>query len=220
MSTKECPVCHKDISHLPGQSKFCSRTCYEDSYYGEARRLAKASIQEKPCLHCGTIFKPKTRKKTDYCTIDCIYKAKNARMKTEHLPRICEGCGQDFKPTRSFQVFCSYVCRNKVTYMKRVACIPAYQLRDMEAPMTIAQKMQLDADIAHREAIAREINEQELPLCTRCAIERVRDPEAPNMQCKDCVEITKAEEAVKEKCQHFFDDTKRCVVCGKVDVTV
>ena len=216
---RECLNCKADISMCVGQMRYCSRKCYEDKYYGSARRQAKASILEKSCNNCGLLFKPKTRKITNYCSPTCIYDARLKQAKMVLEPRNCEGCSEEFKPTRSFQMFYSPTCRNQVTVLKRATGMAAHEIRALQPQMTIKQKEQKDLNIAHAEALAKEMEEQELPLCTRCAVNKVKDPEAPNMECETCIKITNAEEKVKQPCQHFYDDSNRCVTCGEINVT-
>lgn len=191
--SRECLNCHKDINHLPGQSRYCSRTCYEEKYYGSFKAEAKALIKEKSCENCKQIFKPKTRRITRFCSINCIYEARNKALKVELEVRMCENCGEEFKPTRAFQVFCSPKCRNKTTYLKKMTGMSAQDLRSLEPVETMPQKLQKELDLAHAESLAKEMEEQDLPLCSRCAVNKVKDPEAPYMQCDECIKITEAE---------------------------
>lgn len=81
-------------------SKFCSVEC----------RNASMRIYDrtpKPCVICGTLFKPQTNK-SKYCSTSCM-----AIGQTTLTPVTCKHCGRTFTPTKSNKRYCSRDCYSK-----------------------------------------------------------------------------------------------------------
>lgn len=89
--------------------KFCSIQC-QRKYHNELR--PKKPLEEKHCLHCGTVFKTSnTRKK--FCNRNCDISYYNHRQpRRGPITAICKYCGVEFTTVASRAgVFCSKECR-------------------------------------------------------------------------------------------------------------
>lgn len=80
---KSCETCGSQFASYPvGRTRFCSVKCWR-----------------RPCIRCGSIFKPNTRRNV-YCSEQC--KRGNA---------VCEGCRKSFIPgKKTARRFCSRRC--------------------------------------------------------------------------------------------------------------
>lgn len=212
---KKCLHCNTRIDHRSGQAKYCSRFCYNDMLVKKYREQVKNGIVPIKCLYCKTEFLPTTRRQKKFCKFECSYRYRLNAMTGNKEERMCENCSDVFKPARAFSVFCSPKCRNQTTVLKRAMGVSAAELRALNPELTTAQRRQKDLNTAHAEVIAKELEEQDLPLCTLCAVNKVRDPEAPNQQCPSCILVTEAQERARQKCEHLYDTTNRCGICGE-----
>ena len=70
----------------------------------------------EPCVVCGRPMAfdcwvaPWVNK---LCSLACQRERRNARRRVVHQPRLCDGCGESFTPTRSDARFCSNACRQR-----------------------------------------------------------------------------------------------------------
>lgn len=107
-----CEKCGKAYKppnpNAPG--RYCSTAC---------AAAARTYIEERPCLHCGTVFKPKqsANKGKDvglYCSKAC-YSAAGRRAQ---FPKSCECCGSAFMARSSRAKFCTPECANFVSHLE------------------------------------------------------------------------------------------------------
>ena len=194
MKMRFCVICKAIITGMSPKANYCSRKCYNVYLTEKYKTEVRAQIKEKGCEYCGNAFMPKTRRETKYCSQLCAFDARDERSRVVREPKECENCREVFTPTRTFQIYCGTKCRNAVTVLKRTLGMSAPEYHALQPGMTFTEKAQQTADSAHAEAVAKELEEQDLPLCSRCAVNKVRDPEAPYQQCESCIKITEAEE--------------------------
>lgn len=217
---RKCVICKTAIGHKKRDAIYCSRFCYNKMITEQFRTENAARIVDRECVACKKIFRPKTNRSTKYCSVSCTYIARNEKMRVFHTKKECSNCHQEFQPTRVFQMFCCPECRSNASMFKKRYEMTAqdYHALPVTKPDTIAA--QIEADRTRAQAVAKELEEQELPLCTRCAVNKVRDPEAMYMQCPSCILVTEAEEKAKQKCDHMYDSTNRCGICGELNASV
>ena len=100
-----CQVCAKGFSVIACRgetAKYCSRGCYYKAMH------LKGSV-EKPCRHCGTVFRSSPSHQRIYCSRKCVKKAELSVWKPSFtfarkalLARgrlvACEQCGYDAAP--------------------------------------------------------------------------------------------------------------------------
>jgi hypothetical protein len=96
--TAVCQQCKKDFNIKAGTSgKFCSRKCSSDY-------LRSPETQDKKCLFCENLFKPR-RLETLFCSRKCW--SKYAQNKKEHK---CRNCNIAFISKHKHSKFCSKEC--------------------------------------------------------------------------------------------------------------
>jgi hypothetical protein len=107
--SNNCKNCNIILIGKPGQTRYCSKECQ----YKHLFAWRQAEKKEQLCEHCGNKFMPKTRRKTRFCSIPCMYKARELSLKvTTKIPvRNCDNCSSEYQPTRSFQKYCGPKCR-------------------------------------------------------------------------------------------------------------
>lgn len=190
---RRCLKCNTRIDNRPLQAKYCSKVCYNavatEKYRAEMRKL----IKEKSCQRCKVTFLPNGMREQKFCSTACNYMFRNEKAKVVHAVKDCMQCQESFRPVRSFQVFCSLECRNSAAMFRKQYDMPAQDYRAMPVQYTMEEAAKKQQDLAHAESLAKEMEEQDLPLCSRCAVNKVKDPEAPYMQCESCIKLTEAE---------------------------
>lgn len=97
-----CQMCHKNYYKRPAfaqTSRYCSRKCQS-----EGHRKFKTYAR---CPTCDESFLI-TKDNRKFCSIECL--------KTARPMKICEACGQQFRPYHTKQTgrFCSQRCKNKI----------------------------------------------------------------------------------------------------------
>jgi hypothetical protein len=124
--SRKCGTCAVDISSKKADAGYCSPKCYIKS----RNAWRKEGLHEQECLHCKGTFIPKTRKK--YCSIPCMYKAVEVRNKVVLENKDCVNCGESYKPSRSFQTYCSTKCRNMVRNMAMQSGVSISDINSIE----------------------------------------------------------------------------------------
>lgn len=192
---RSCKICNTRIDHRGLKAIYCSKFCYNNMLTEKYRAEMRARTPEKTCLTCGVKFKPESLHSRKFCTSACAYTARNAKMKVFHTKKQCVHCQEDFFPNRAFQLYCSITCRSAVAMFKKMYEMSAQDMNSLPTPQSMQESMQKQMNIAHAEALAKELEESGYPICTRCAVNRVKDPEAPYQQCPSCIPLTEAENA-------------------------
>lgn len=190
---RKCLQCNTSLEGLPKQSMYCSRLCYTKMLTARYRAEVQADIKPTTCQNCGKGFKPKTRRITKFCCSLCAYDFRDKQHKVTHGDRDCTQCGEQFTPSRAFQVFCSAKCRNIVTMIKRGTGISAQEYHAAPLPMTIEERVAQD-----RKAVASSRGDHStlpdgmtLPICVTCAQKQVSSIEEVN--CDDCIAMMRTE---------------------------
>lgn len=191
---RRCLKCNTRIDHRPQQAKYCSKVCYNAVKTEEYRTAMKKFITEKTCQRCQVVFLPNGMRMQKFCSSACNYMFRNEKAKVVHKPKDCAQCQETFTPVRSFQLFCSLECRNTAAMFKKKFDITASDYHGLQPAMSIEEVSIKHHDSTRAEQITKEIEEQDLPLCSRCAVNRVKDPEAPYQQCEPCQKLTETEQ--------------------------
>lgn len=100
---RDCDHCGKAFIRRieKPMQRFCSKTCADQS--GDRRQLA-----DRPCLHCGTMFRPKGDR-SKYCSLRCSAAAQSEAMRKPE--KACDACRKLFRPVIAKRRFCSLECR-------------------------------------------------------------------------------------------------------------
>lgn len=173
---KKCLHCKMVFS--PGtRANFCNRSCYANYYSRLAREKIQEERKEQPCEYCQTMFKPKTRKATRFCSNICLINCRAESLRPKHDPRDCSNCGEEFKPRRAFQIYCGDKCRNQSALIKRSYGMSAQEFNSLQAPVTPEQRaaqlfpqnqsLQLPSGVIIRP-------DESLNPCARCVVRKVR----------------------------------------------
>jgi hypothetical protein len=192
---KNCVYCHSSMVGFAPQARYCSKKCYLD----KIGAIVRSSIVPAICNNCNVEFMPKTRKVTKFCGPVCLYQSKAKAMadfyKGQRQNRSCEQCGNEFTPSRSFQVFCGPRCRNQATVMKRTLGLsaPEYRSTPIEAPVVLERRSVEDVARAKGEPVPEGMS---FPFCDRCGRNQVSS--IVESKCEKCIaELRK--EAIDEQ---------------------
>lgn len=115
---RHCDHCGRHFLTRDIRRRFCSHDCFAKSV---------TEHPERPCAHCGKMFKPKNagpqKGISKYCSRDC---AAIGRRKQREA-RTCQYCGAAFVPKfpSSKKQFCSLACgtANANATRRKLACV-------------------------------------------------------------------------------------------------
>jgi predicted nucleic acid-binding Zn ribbon protein len=125
----------KHLAHLAAIRPLANEWHKTEECRAWAREQAKRSIlqdwPEKPCIICGTMFKPKVTK-ASMCSEECKRQQRNTLMRKRYsskpkndiakrkqiTERYCEICGSVFIPASGRSLVCGSECRREKTRRK------------------------------------------------------------------------------------------------------
>ena len=185
MDQRSCLTCKGPMTDKSGQAKYCSSKCQVVDYHKLEPK------KETKCEICDTMFMPRTRKKTRFCSNRCRYLNALKESGSDMTERDCQQCGEKFRPRRSFQMYCSRKCRIWVMNFCGRNGIPAADYNATPTPESERiPQTELDAEKAAQEHFAeaqRKFDEEnkkaneivedqgnmELALCVRCCTRHI-----------------------------------------------
>lgn len=105
--------CSFDGCDRPTYARGVCSVCYQRlRYHGKLDELT-VTAPERPCTHCGGMFRPKTMKSNaEYCSRKCIdaERTKRRRAANHYETMGCHQCGKTLLRKRSDARFCSEAC--------------------------------------------------------------------------------------------------------------
>lgn len=117
---RECRFCGKTFSPVTNAQKFCTKLCRER--FWRKKQPAPVHRYKGECAWCGAEFTTNIASKKT-CTQKCNWQLQNSRRKTTKSElRVCNVCGEEFRPMQKRGVgrtYCSANCRNKASYRRR-----------------------------------------------------------------------------------------------------
>lgn len=96
---RQCSHCNKEFRPASDESeqRFCSLACSSAS---------QRTVPDKPCATCGTMFRPHSTGRGNYCSRACKDKALTLVV----VERECQFCGHAFTARAKKAAFCSTAC--------------------------------------------------------------------------------------------------------------
>ncbi|OCJ38026.1 hypothetical protein A6U91_07500 [Agrobacterium tumefaciens] len=120
---RECIQCQASYQPIREGSDqmFCTRRC---------RNISMTTLPVKPCLHCGTEFKPH-KPTNQHCSMRC---GAAHRYQTARIEKQCVCCGMPFVAKISKAMYCSVDCKKHALKVRRkTAAVIA-----LPQPLTVA----------------------------------------------------------------------------------
>lgn len=123
-----CSRCQTDkpLADFYADNAWC-RECYRAWHRERYTPKNGETDAPRPCQHCATVYQPKSRRASVYCSRTCKGHARHDRMaaarvaaKAAQPPRQCVHCGAVIGPERRRDAkFCSAVCNDRAHRLQR-----------------------------------------------------------------------------------------------------